>query len=72
MPDPDDSGVVHVVSGNGFQIVDPPVVSEVTGTVAHIRMHQQVSMSIYPMAIPDWITEAGKHMLKCARLQPVA
>jgi hypothetical protein len=42
MPYPDDSGIVQEASGNCFQIVGQPEVTEATWTTAHILMCQQI------------------------------
>jgi hypothetical protein len=63
VPDPDDSGIVQAVSGNGFQIVDPPVDDASSWTLPSFPFYKHVPTPVLPMPPSEWITEADKHIL---------
>jgi hypothetical protein len=63
IPDPDDSGVVQAVSGNGFQIVHQVRDEAPTWTVPRISFHTHEIRS-QQVEAPEWMREADKHMLK--------
>jgi hypothetical protein len=54
--DPDDSGVVQAVSGNGFQIVDEAP----TWTVPSFPFQDHTVTQ--PIPFPEWATDRNKHM----------
>jgi hypothetical protein len=72
VPDPDDSGVVQAFSGNGFQIVDPPVDNPPTWTVPSFPSYEHIVAHVQPIVAPERLTEADVHLIGVEGKQAVS